>query len=322
MSWAALKDPRTWLVAGALLATLIAAMAPRINIMRDTYDVLAVVDITTSMNTRDVASGAAPISRLDSAKSALRALLANLPCKSRLGLGIFTERRTFLLFDPVEVCDNFAAIDEAIGQLEWRMAWEGDSYVAKGLYSAIEIANSLDADLIFLTDGHEMPPLPYSGLPPFVDKPGEVGGLLVGVGSHTHSPLLRYDDDGREVGTYDEQDVPQENRAGPPPPDAESRPGYHPKWAPFGNAIVNTNQHMAYVREAHLKELAAVTGLHYVYLGTAPGLIQPLVTAAHPRPVEAATDVGPLIAGFGLALLAAVYLVGLIARWAGRPSFA
>ena len=69
--------------------------------------------------------------------------------------------------------------------LDWRMAWEGDSYVAKGLYSAIDIAKSLKSDLIFITDGHELPPLPFSGLPPFEGKPGDVGGLIVGVGSHT-----------------------------------------------------------------------------------------------------------------------------------------
>ena len=181
---------------------MLALVVPRINLTRDAYDVLAVVDITTSMNTRDVKSGGKSVSRLDAAKASLRETLAKLPCGSRLGLGIFTERRSFLLFDPIETCENFAAIDEAIAMLDWRMAWEGDSYVSKGLYSGIEIAKSLKSDLIFITDGHEMPPLPFSGLSPFEGKPGDVGGLIVGVGSHTPTPLLKYDDEGREVGTY------------------------------------------------------------------------------------------------------------------------
>jgi len=318
MNWGTFKDPRTWLVAGALLATLIALIVPQISLTRSTYDVLAVLDITTSMNTRDVATGGRPESRLESAKAALRTLLARLPCQSRLGLGIFTERRTFLLFDPVEVCENFAAIDEAIAQIEWRMAWEGDSYVAKGLYSAIDIAKSLNADLIFITDGHELPPLPYSGLPPFTEKPGDVGGLIVGIGGHTLAPLLKYDDEGREIGTFAEQEVPQENRSGPPPPDAASRPGYHPKWAPFGTAVAHNNEHLAYVREAYLKQLAGVAGLHYAYLGNHQELLRPLVAAAHARPVEVATDISAVPASLALLLLAALYGLGLVS--ALRPA--
>lgn len=311
MNRAAFTDVRFWLVAGALLATLIALLVPRISLTRDAYDVLAVIDITTSMNTRDAVSGGKATSRLDAAKAALRATLAKLPCQSRLGLGIFTERRSFLLFDPVEVCENFAAIDEAIAMLDWRMAWEGDSYVSKGLFSAVDIAKSLKSDLIFITDGHELPPLPFSGVSPFEGKPGDVGGLIVGVGSHKPTPLLKYDDAGREIGTFGAQEVPQENRSGPPPPDAASRPGYHPKWAPFGNAVVNNHEHMAVVREKYLKQLADITGLQYAYLGHASDLEAPLAAAAHPRALEVATDVRAVPGSLALALL--VILFGIAA---------
>jgi mxaL protein len=312
MNLSTFRDARTWLAAGALLFALVALVMPRITLKRDAYDVLAVVDITTSMNTRDVASGADKMSRMDAAKAALRETLAKLPCGSRLGLGFFTERRSFLLFDPVEVCENFAPIDEAIAMLDWRMAWEGDSFVSKGLFSAIDIANSLKADLIFVTDGHEMPPLPYSGVPPFEGKVGDVGGLIVGVGGRTPSRLLKYDDEGREIGTYGVQEVPQENRSGPPPPDAASRPGYHPKWAPWGNAVVNNKEHVAMVREAHLKQLAATTGLSYAYLDGPHDLARPLSAAAHPRALDVATDVSAVPGALALALLVLIYIVGAI----------
>ncbi len=307
MRLAAFRDVRFWLVAGALAAVLATLIVPRVDLERDVYDVLGVIDITSSMNTRDLSALGSAESRLDAAKDALRLTLANLPCQSRLGLGIFTERRSFLLFDPVEVCENFAAIDDAIGELNWRMAWEGNSYVAKGLYSAIDIAKSLDADLLFFTDGHEAPPLPYSGLPPFVEKRGEVGGLIVGVGGDTKTPLVKYDEEGHEAGTYGAQEVPQENRAGPPPPDAESRPGYHPKWAPFGNAIVDNNEHMAYLRAPHLKELSQVTGLDYVRLQPGENLVPALAQVVKPRPVTVASDVRAYPAGLALALLVVLY---------------
>jgi len=100
MSWPPLRDPRTWLVAGALALTVLALAVPRINLTRDAYDVLAVVDITTSMNTRDVTSGGKSVSRLEAAKASLRETLAKLPCRSRLGLGTgqkLLDVREFLL---------------------------------------------------------------------------------------------------------------------------------------------------------------------------------------------------------------------------------
>lgn len=307
MSIPALRDVRFWLLAAAFVAVFATLVVPRIALERDIYDVLAVIDITSSMNTRDVDASGTAESRLEAAKTALRAMLASLPCQSRLGLGIFTERQTFLLFDPVEVCANFAALDDSIAELNWRMGWEGNSYVAKGLFDAVEKAESLKTDLIFFTDGHEAPPLPFSGLPPFVGKPGDVGGLIVGVGGNAMTPLTRYDDEGREAGTYGAQDLPQENRAGPPPPDAEQRPGYHPKWAPFGNAVVDNNEHMAFVRERHLHELSKVTGLSYVLLKPGESLLPALAHAVKPRPVTVASDVREYPAGLALLILTLLY---------------
>jgi mxaL protein len=325
MRIAAFTDVRFWLVAGALLAVLATLIVPRVDLERNVYDVLGVIDITSSMNTRDLSALGSSESRLDAAKDALRATLASLPCQSRLGLGIFTERQTFLLFDPVEVCENFAAIDDAIAELNWRMGWEGNSFVAKGLYSAIDLAKSLNSDLIFISDGHEAPPLPFSGLPPFEAERGAVGGLIAGVGGDTKTPLTKYDDEGHEVGTYGAQEVPQENRAGPPPPDAASRPGYHPKWAPFGNAIVNNNEHLAYLRAPHLQELSRVTGLDYVRLQPDENLVPALAEAVKPRPVTVASDVRQYPAGLALALLLVVYALAplfvALAQRAGRARF-
>jgi mxaL protein len=164
-------------------------------------------------------------------------------------------------------------------------------------------------------------------LPAFDGKRGDVRGLIVGAGGRGKSPIVKYDDDGHEVGTYSAQEVPQENRSGPPPPDAAQRPGYHPKWAPFGNAVVNNDEHLAFIREPHLKELAAVTGLSYVYLAPSDDLVAALTAAAHPRSVTVASDIRAYPAGAALALL--IILYGLTAiplrsrrRQAPRPSHA
>ncbi len=56
------------------------------------------------------------------------------------------------------------------------MGWEGDSRVAAGLFRAIGLAADLGSDLVFVTDGHEAPPLPARGGPAFEGKPARCAG--------------------------------------------------------------------------------------------------------------------------------------------------
>ena len=176
------RDPRLLLLSTALLLALLALVAPRASVKRASFDLLVVVDITGSMNTRDYSAEGHPISRLEFVKTTLVEMIANLPCASRVALAVFSERRPFLLFEPIETCANYAPLEAAIRALDWRMAWEGDSRIAAGLFHAVEMARQLKADLLFLTDGQEAPPLPPSGPPPFEGHPGEQRGLIVGVG--------------------------------------------------------------------------------------------------------------------------------------------
>jgi len=310
-----LDDARFWALFAALLLTCLAMVLPRVTLTRNVYDLVAVVDVTGSMNTRDMTVAGQPESRLDASKAALERLLAQLPCQSRLGLGIFTERRSFLLFNPVEVCDNFAPIETAIQNLDWRMAWEGDSMVAKGIYHAMSIAEDLNADLVFLTDGHEAPPQPRGvPLPDMEGTPGKVKGVAIGVGGKEKVPMPKFDDDGNEIGSYGPMDVPQENHSGPPPPDAHLRPGYHPKWAPFGSDAPQGEEHLSSVRSDHLAAIAAKTGLAHVDLVDTPNLFDAIARNAHARPVEVAVDVRPVPAALALALLVVLYAAPALAR--------
>ncbi len=146
-----MQDWRFWVLAA--VAALLGAtfLLSRVERVQQTFDILAVVDITGSMLVRDMVADGRPVSRLDAAKDALRQLALDMPCQSKLGLGVFTERRSFVLFDPIEVCGDFAPLEAAIAELDWRMAWEGDSMVTKGLHHAIDLARPLKANLIFFS---------------------------------------------------------------------------------------------------------------------------------------------------------------------------
>lgn len=303
------KDLRLLLLAAAATLLLLSILAPSLAFERKGYELLTVLDITGSMNTRDYVLNEKPISRLEFAKRALHDLLQKLPCPSRLGLAIFTERQPFLLFEPIDVCRDFAPVDAAIAGLDWRMAWEGDSHIAAGLYRAIAMAKDLNADVIFITDGQEAPPLPWSGGPPFEGKRSEVGGLIIGAGNYALSPIPKFDDKGREAGFYAAEDVPHESRFGLPPPGAESREGYNPRNAPFGSTMVLGTEHLSSVREPYLKELANITGLTYRHLARVSDLAAAVTEAATPRPRAGRLDLRPWFIAAALLSLAFLYLV-------------
>ncbi len=304
-------DRRATLIATALLSTIAAMIGFHMVLNRRIVDVLAVVDITGSMNVRDMGDPRGSQNRLEAAKTALVNLAQDIPCGSRVGLGVFSERISFLLFDPAEVCTNYDALEGAISGLDWRMAWEGDSYIAKGLYSAIDIAASLKSDLIFMSDGHEAPPTPLSGVPEFDGKPGAVKGLIVGVGGTEKSPIPKYDDEGRQIGVYSGSDVPQENHIGAPPKDAETREGYNPRNAPFGAMPTSGDEELSSVKTVHLEDLARRTGLHYAELQHVSSVAPSLLSATAPRLVPLDTNLSFVPALLALVLLLALYALSL-----------
>src|SRR5207253_861479 len=145
-----------------------------------------------------------PVSRLAFAKKALRQSLLELPCGSKVGWAIFTEYRALLLIAPIEVCANLGELRSTLARIDAQMAWAGSSEIAKGLHSAIGIARDLPGkpSLVFVTDGQEAPPLHPRYRPAFDDKPGDVPGLIVGVGDLRPSPIPKTDPEGQPLGFW------------------------------------------------------------------------------------------------------------------------
>jgi len=300
-----LRDPRLALLALALLALIAASLAPKLTIERPSFDFLAIVDITGSMNVRDDTASGEPVSRLDAVKRALRVMLTQLPCPSHVALGVFSERRPFLLFEPIDVCADFTPLQASIDALDWRMAWEGDSRVSAGLFRAIDMARQLKSDLLFFTDGQEAPPLPARGAPAFDGRAGEVRGLVVGVGGYELSPIPKFDDRGREVGFLGVDDVPHESRFGLPPEGAERREGYNARNAPFGGVAAVGVEHLSSVKEDYLRSLAEKTGLAYAHLEDGRKLWRDYAAVASVQRRAAALDLRPF---FGVAAAILTFL--------------
>ncbi|GLI95626.1 vWA domain-containing protein [Methylocystis echinoides] len=320
--WLKLRDPRFFLSVVAAILLFATFLAPEAHIVRGSYDLLAIVDITGSMNVRDYGASGRPISRLEAVKAGLREMISRLPCPSRVALGVFSERRPFLLFEPIDSCADFSPLDAAIQALDWRMAWEGDSRISAGLLRAIDLARELKTDLLFFTDGHEAPPLPASGAPTFAGRPGDVRGLIVGTGGYELSPIPKFDDRGREIGFVGIDEVPHESRFGLPPAGAEQRDGYNARNAPFGAVAAVGVEHLSSVKEDYLRSLAEKTGLAYTHLDNATELLGAYRASATARVRNAALDLRPIFGSAATICLFAAFALTpaseFLARLRGR----
>lgn len=308
-SWRGRRD--AWLLALAALALAATFLNPGLRIERRLFEHVVVLDITQSMNVTDEVLAGKPASRLAFAKEALRQGLLELPCGSKVGWAVFTEYRSFLLLAPVEVCANLGELRATLARIDGRMAWSGNSEVSKGLHSALGIARDLPGkpSLVFITDGQEAPPLNPQYRPAFDDKPGEVPGLLVGVGELLPSPIPKTDPLGRPLGLWRADEVMQtdmrrQGRGASVSGEALADDGAGPAAAGLG-ATPGT-EHLSGLREGYLRLLGSERGLRFLRLQTAQGLSAALTDPALAKPVVARAD--------GRVALAALAFMLLLAR--------
>jgi mxaL protein len=316
-SWRRSRD--RWLLGAAALALAGCFLNPSWTMEHSLFEHVIVLDVTQSMNVTDQQLDGKPVSRLAYAKHALRQSLLQLPCGSKLGWAIFTEYRSLLLLAPVEVCANLSELRSTLANIGTPMAWSGNSEIAKGVHSALGIARQLPSlpSLVFVTDGHESPPLNPRYRPAFDDKPGEVPGLIVGVGERLPSPIPKTDPQGRPLGFWGADEVMQtdarsrgrggsvagetmlDDRTGTLPPPLGAMPG---------------SEHLSGLREEYLRLLAREQGLDFVHLQSAPGLAAALTSPSLARRVPSRTDGRVALAALALCLLLARHAAPLSRR--------
>jgi mxaL protein len=278
----------------ALVLFLIALFAPSVNLPRTTYDYIVFFDITQSMDVQDYELGGSPVSRLEYARYAMRRALHELPCGSRIGWGAFAEYRSLLLLAPVEVCSNYNDLLTSLNNIDGRMRWANASEVGKGVYwsvrAALEDSVAIDKgakpDVLFISDGHEAPPLNPTEpvvLPDDV-QPGQVHGWILGAGGETPQRIPRTDADGHHLGYWNANDVIQ-------------------LVAPDGRHIIGAEQ-LSAVREPHLKALAARVGFAYTRLTGPDSISAAMRDTRYARRAPAPVDLYWLPVAAALLLLA------------------
>jgi mxaL protein len=312
-----------WLLLVAVVALATTFAKPSITTQRALVDHVIVIDITQSMNVPDYQLNGRPASRLIYAKHALRESLLAMPCGSKVGWGIFTEYRSFLLMAPVEVCANIKELRSTLDGIDGRMAWTGNSEIAKGLFSGIGIAQKLPdlPSIVFFTDGHESPPINARHRPSFDGKPGVVKGLIVGVGDLKPSPIPKFDPLGRSIGFWGADEVMQTD------PRSHGREGSvggeQLADDPDGGTSVMSGstpgaEHLSSMREGYLRLLSSDTGLEFMRLQKPEELAAALTSPSLARSTPAPTDMRIAFGGLAFAALMTWLGLPLWRKWRTR----
>jgi mxaL protein len=293
----------TWAWLGAAAALLLAWTDPQTVQTRQRFELFVVVDITQSMNTRDMrlpgavgrdAGGDA--SRLGFVRAALQRALPALPCGSRVALGVFTEYRALPLLAPLEVCAHHEELLAAIERIDGRMAWASSSEVARGVESGLQVAHQLAGQpaLVFVSDGHESPPLRGGQLPPMTlpaPLAGTAAGVVLGVGGDVPVPIPKIDPLGRVLGTWEADEVMQTD----PMSLGRTAGGARQSLVNSdGSALevfqASGQEHLSSLKEPHLRALAQAAGLEYRRLRDTADVSAALNASALARPVRSAVS--------------------------------
>jgi len=270
---AVFRDRRRWLL---LLAGLFIALTfthPMLPLPQASYRFVFVLDISQSMNVRD--SGAnGQEARLKVAKQAVDHVLTSLAqsCTNQAGLGLFAGHRSFLLLLPVDVCTHLHELRGTLANINSQLAWEQRSEVAKGLYSGLVMAKQLPEStrLVFISDGHEAPPI-NAALPPKFNKgaPGEVAGLIAGIGGLTPVPIPKLNKSGEIIGYWGAEEVMQVDLASLGRSTSGSREQLSGVASDDIQQRISTGtEHLSELRETYLQELAQKTQLSYFRIET------------------------------------------------------
>lgn len=290
----------------SLLLVMAALWLPSIKRDVQIMDALFVIDITDSMNVEDAVISGNTVSRLDWAKEFTRRALLDMPCGAHAGLAIFSESRSLILMNPVEVCASYHDLTRMLNAFDPHMAWARSSEVSKAVYTAIRQAKEIDPEptIVFLTDGHESPPLHESLFPKFDGKPGEIHGVMVGVGGEDLLPIPKTNEAGEIEGVWGVNDVMHQD-----------------VYASLqANTTLNVPQkrteHLSSQKRAHLQTLADRVGFDYVSSPTKPGkLVDAIRAQSETRPQTIDYDLYTWLAGIALVLFLLVYLpYGMIIR--------
>ncbi len=192
------------LLGAALILLLIALLKPTIPVKRNIYSYMLVADISQSMNVVDMQLNGKPVSRMQYQQYLLHRIIGEMPCGTQVSIGLFAGVSVAALYTPIEVCQNFAAIEDTIDHLDWRNGWSGNSRVRESMVTMAKLIRSFPetSQVVYFSDGEETPKLHIFNTR---DLTGFLGGkdwLLVGIGSDKGTAIPKLNEKNQLIGYW------------------------------------------------------------------------------------------------------------------------
>jgi mxaL protein len=199
-----IRQKDTALLSSAFLLLLLALFHPTVPIKHNIYTYFLVADISQSMNAKDMVVEGKPVTRMAYTQDLLHKIISSLPCDTKVSIGLFAGNSIAALYNPIEVCGNFAAIQDTIDHLDWRTAWSGNSRVRESLYVAAKAIRALPepAKMILFTDGEEAPKLHAFNTKNLTGFQGGDGWLFVGIGTEKGVAIPKLSDKNQIIGYW------------------------------------------------------------------------------------------------------------------------
>lgn len=194
----------TALLLGTLVLLLLALFRPSVPVKHNIYSYLLVADISQSMNTIDMVIDGKPASRIAHMQKMMHEIISSLPCGTKVSMGLFAGVSVAALYTPIEVCDNFAAIQDTIDHLDWRTGWAGNSRIRESMFTMARALRSFPepAQVVYFSDGEEAPKLHAFNTKDLTNFQGGDGWLLVGIGSDKGTAIPKLDEKNQLIGYW------------------------------------------------------------------------------------------------------------------------
>lgn len=188
----------------ALLLLIIALFKPTVPIKRDIYSYILVADISQSMNVKDMSILGKTVSRMEYQQFLLHRIISEMPCGTQVSMSLFAGVSVAALYTPIEVCENFAAIEDTIDHLDWRNGWSGNSRVRESMVTLAKLIRSFPepAQVVYFSDGEETPKLHVFNTRDLTGFQGGKDWLLVGIGSDKGTAIPKLDDKNQLIGYW------------------------------------------------------------------------------------------------------------------------
>ena len=293
----------TLLLMGIFFLLLAAALQPSVPIKHQIHSYFFVIDITQSMNAEDMYENGNLTSRLAYTKKVLAQTVGQLPCETKVGIGMFSGVNVVALYTPIEVCSNFSSILDTIDHIDWRSAWTADSRVRESMVSTTQVLNNFSeaSQVIFLTDGEEAPKLHAFNTRDLSTLQSASGWLIVGVGTEKGAAIPRYDHLNQLNGYWSIESMELAPGAAP-----IAAAGLLKRKSDTAESV--QDRYISRLAESHLKTIATEIDAQYTRMTNAHDLLQSIKQLKSIRSEWARFHIDWILACIACVLFLSVYV--------------